>query len=192
MFKDAFEGGTILRFREEFPAEDGMSCLVMFGVTDTKLWGQMLSDFVVTLDDGEEYGAELRKTYYVDLEEGTGKKNVRFLWCVYVWADTQEGIDEAFQDLKPFFSRAVRKPQPAPARGADPRIQERRRSIVHKTIDSQGNEVGVVALPHAPKNRNDIPADQRVTGLHDKRRTRARAEAWGGGETSMPDRPDKL
>jgi len=191
MFREAFGGGTTLKFREETLSEDEEECHLQFQVLDAKAWARLLPRLVNALHAGEDYGGELRKAYYVSEEEGGKAPSVRYSWCVFFWATGRQGLEEAVGDLTPILGH-VATPKAAPGRvtSGDPETRKKRARLVRKERDRRGNVRSTVVLPHAPVGRNDVPVGQRTTGLDDTRKVRARAEAFSG-ESGMPDAPTK-
>lgn len=170
MFEASFlPTGGICEFRDENLQidEGGASALVSFRVLDATRWktivGSMLSE---TKKFSDTFGLTVRKEFFL------ADTDVRFTWAVYIWSTDQDGLEDAVEALKPYLGalKAVvpvgKAKPPAAMHSIPPVVAQTRPQLVQKTKYGNGEEMGVIPLPHrGSKDRNTAPAGQRTVQL---------------------------
>lgn len=181
MFADLISGSNIIELIREETSEAGDSHTAVLRVLDKKRWDKLMVEILTLQHDSEEFGASVRKEYYV--EEDGDRVVPTFCWVLLVWGDLDAAVEELGDSLK---KRGGPPPPPPSVSVASPAAAAAQRQLLQKKIDydEDGNKrIRVKApLPHRAQARN--------AGSRDKKGKGAVAQKMGMGESGAPAREE--
>lgn len=151
MFKSCFDNNVFVTYKNEVVNEEDKLAIISITVKNISSMEKIASSILTTTAaEDSEFGAEVRKIYFLEEEELVPAVS----WSIYVWGD----LDAAKEALTTILNKRVGPPKPPSSLGFSPSAS----SSIKKKITREGSAKRVettIPLPHARGNRNKNPDD---------------------------------
>lgn len=152
IFKSCFDNNVFVNYKNEVVNEEDKLAVVYITVKNVSSMEKLAASILVaTSSEDSEFGAEIRKIYYLEEEELVPAVS----WSIYIWGD----FNAAKDSLTTILNKRVGPPKPPASLGISPSSTT---SSLKKKITKEGNAKRVettIPLPHSRGNRNKNPDD---------------------------------